>query len=598
MKGASFSRRRGEAGFLILRSMGFDLTAIGVVALLATAVATCAANTEGRHVNCMAGTIRDSSGKPIVGAQIKIEGTAGLGDAEPVLWQDRTDANGRYLLCYGRKIASPVIILGLRVGAPGFVRLDPRFLQGESTVVQQGINSDEIDTATSNGTVKMFFVNNQLARWEGPLPQNTPILKPDTTNIFDMVLAPGEVLAGKVEMPDVFPYKNPEVKAEDRKFSIIVRGTDFEENYATEKGGSFKLWVPRGDYSLELQESWPEKVRIENVRSGTENLILLKADPPLTSEQSVKAFDALWDDMNTNYSYFALKKIDWLALRGVYRPKAAGCTGVGALCDVLLDMLTQLHDGHIWLEMDGVHGYTGFRPAERTENYNPDVVERAIEDGAFCGNFAMVGKVKGEGFGAFIMLKQSAADEEGVQEAIRRIQALKDVPGFIVDLRNANGGDELLARKIASLFCAHETVYAKSKYRAGPAQSDFGQVFERSLSASERPFTKPVVCLLGFRCVSSGEGFAEMMSCLTNVTTIGEPTRGSSGNPRPFKIPGIGVTVYYSRWVDMMPDETPIEDAGVIPKVLLNFPQKAYEGADPTWDAAVALLRKLTRESK
>ena len=37
-----------------------------------------------------------------------------------------------------------------------------------------------------------------------------------------------------------------------------------------------------------------------------------------------------------------------------------------------------------------------------------------------------------------------------------------------------------------------------------------------------------------------------MMKCLPQVTTVGLPTRGSSGNPKPFKLPGVPVTVIYS----------------------------------------------------
>src|SRR5205823_5468072 len=107
-----------------------------------------------------------------------------------------------------------------------------------------------------------------------------------------------------------------------------------------------------------------------------------------------------------------------------------------------------------------------------------------------------------------------------------------------------------------------------------------------------KPFVKPVVCLIGFRCVSSGEGFAQMMKCLPQVTTVGVRTRGSSGNPRPFKLPGVEVTVSYSRWVDMMPDGSPIEGAGIAPDIECDFPAEAYKDKDPTWEKALQLLRE------
>src|SRR5205807_3503568 len=103
---------------------------------------------------------------------------------------------------------------------------------------------------------------------------------------------------------------------------------------------------------------------------------------------------------------------------------------------------------------------------------------------------------------------------------------------FFVDLREANGGNESLALEIARLFCGKQTIYARSKYRSGKKHDEFGQVYDRVLPASDKPYLKPVVCILGQRCVSSGEGFAQMMKCLPHVATVGENTRGASGNPR------------------------------------------------------------------
>ena len=77
-----------------------------------------------------------------------------------------------------------------------------------------------------------------------------------------------------------------------------------------------------------------------------------------------------------------------------------------------------------------------------------------------------------------------------------------------------------------------------------------------------------------------------MMAALPNCTTMGLPTRGSSGNPAPVQLPN-GVEVFYSRWISMMPDGTPIEDAGVPPEIEV----KHVAGQDVTFDEAVKLLK-------
>ena len=81
-----------------------------------------------------------------------------------------------------------------------------------------------------------------------------------------------------------------------------------------------------------------------------------------------------------------------------------------------------------------------------------------------------------------------------------------------------------------------------------------------------------------------------MLVCLPNVISLGKPTRGSSGNPRPFKLPGLDITVMYSRWVDMMPDGSPIEGRGIQPNVLVDLPPAAYKNSDPTWEKAIDVL--------
>ena len=89
-----------------------------------------------------------------------------------------------------------------------------------------------------------------------------------------------------------------------------------------------------------------------------------------------------------------------------------------------------------------------------------------------------------------------------------------------------------------------------------------------------------------------------MLKCLPHVTTVGERTRGASGNPRPFRLPGIDVTVWFSRWVDLLPDGSPFEGQGITPSILTEFPAEAYQERDPTLDKAIEVLRIKIWEAK
>jgi C-terminal processing protease CtpA/Prc len=135
-------------------------------------------------------------------------------------------------------------------------------------------------------------------------------------------------------------------------------------------------------------------------------------------------------------------------------------------------------------------------------------------------------------------------------------------------------------------------------FRNGPGHDDFTPAYDRVLKAVDKPYVKPVVCLIGPRAVSSGEGFVQMMQCLPHVTTVGARTRGSSGNPAAFALPGMDVTVWYSRWVDLLPDGTPVEGKGMAPTVAVDAPAAAYRDRDPPWEKAVELLRGKVRRGQ
>jgi C-terminal processing protease CtpA/Prc len=214
-----------------------------------------------------------------------------------------------------------------------------------------------------------------------------------------------------------------------------------------------------------------------------------------------------------------------------------------------------------------------------------------LENRVECGKFAVVGKTKRDGFGYFLMLRQSAATKADVQKAVEAIRKLRDTPAFIVDLRTANGGSEPFALEIASLFCNKETVYAKSKYRDGPGHDQFGKTHDRLLPATPDAYTKPVVCLIGAGAISSGEGFVQMMKCMPHVTTIGMPSRGASGNPNAIPLARTGLMVYYSSWVDMLPSGEVYEGVGIAPDSRVDLPSAAYAADDPTLEKGLEILR-------
>jgi RNA polymerase sigma-70 factor (ECF subfamily) len=361
-----------------------------------------------------------------------------------------------------------------------------------------------------------------------------------------------------------------------------------------EPGRNYAVWLNRGRFTnFKDADRRPAVPYLLVFRTkGAANAAA--AAPKVTRAQLEAAFDALWEDMGRHYSYLQHKQIDWQAWKATHRDEIVAAGTLGEFLSRLSRSLAELRDGHVWIESSGRRGPPAWIPPERARNVNHRATLAALDNVRHCGRFAAVGTTRGDGFGAVVVLRQSDADEESVQQVVEFVRGLDDAPGCLVDLRAANGGNELLAQEIAREFCEREVVYAASKYRKGPDADDFGLIQPRILPAGQQPFLRPVVCLVGWGCVSSGEGFAKMMAALPHVTLVGEPTRGSSGNPRPFRLPGLDVSVWYSRWVDLLPDGTTVEDKGVIPDEAVTFPAEAYTEADPTWDHAIEVLKKQT----
>ncbi len=417
--------------------------------------------------------------------------------------------------------------------------------------------------------------------------QEGKLLSPGDDFTIDFRLQPGEVFAGRIERPLTAMEKRAGLSNKTNRFRFTISNATFEYAGMTDPGGRFEVQVPAGVYTIRVLE--PPLIR-NGIEAPARDLHLRPAPVEITPARLTAAFDALWGSMDRSYSYFALKEVDWRKLRGEYRPHVADCVTLSDFVNLLRDMLAHLEDLHVWVDTpDGVIG-TYERPWQR--NWSPKYVRAALAEWVDCGEFAIVGRTR-EGYGVLIIARQSAATPAVVQQTLVALGKLRGAPGFIVDLRGGcSGGSEALAREIATFFCEKDVVYAASRQRQGAAHTDLSPPAPRTLAAGDDPYVGPVVCLIGGKCMSSGEALVQMMSALPHVTTIGMRTRGASGNPRPFALPDLPIHVWYSRWVDLMPDGTPIEDMGIAPDITLSDPVSAYADDDPTWRRAVKVLQE------
>jgi hypothetical protein len=90
--------------------------------------------------------------------------------------------------------------------------------------------------------------------------------------------------------------------------------------------------------------------------------------------------------------------------------------------------------------------------------------------------------------------------------------------------------------------------------------------------------------------MSSNESFIGMMAGDPEVTTMGDHTCGSSGNPQMLN-PLPGLTVSMPRWIDHLPDGTILDEHGFQPQVSFSPTPGAFSGDRD--DLLIAALERL-----
>ncbi|MEM9643619.1 MAG: S41 family peptidase [Planctomycetota bacterium] len=303
--------------------------------------------------------------------------------------------------------------------------------------------------------------------------------------------------------------------------------------------------------------------------------------------------------LKAEYSFTELKRIDWDRLVRSHAPAPDAMSDATSFCEAVRPLLSKLNDIHVWMELPGgdrVHtSSSSFR-----SNVDESIMRGEVSD---LEVFEGIGWTARSGDLGVIVVK-TLPSRANFGPMIASIQAMRDCNGVVVDLRRNSGGSENKAAQIASLFAANRTKYARNLVRRDgrmveseprfiePSANGFaksqgaGTALGAGASGRRTLSELPVVCLIGPGCVSSGEGFALMMKSLPNVSVIGQPTRGASGNPRPVTLSN-GVRVWFSRWISLELDGTAIEGVGVQPEEWIEH----AAGSDRAFDVALDRLR-------
>jgi hypothetical protein len=309
------------------------------------------------------------------------------------------------------------------------------------------------------------------------------------------------------------------------------------------------------------------------------------AAPTGTAPTDVAAqFEQMWTTFDRNYSYFDHKRIDWNALKAEFAPRVAGLTQ-NEFVLLVQNMLGRLHDQHVVL----TSGNTTLRTytPDYFVNWDNSVWQQYLaRGGAQVRNGAVSAVFDGV---PYIAVQSWNPTRVNVSDLDAFLDAFRDRPALILDVRMNPGGNDQPAFDFAGRFTTSTTTSGFFQFRNGPGHSDFTPRQARTFSPrGSFQFTRPVLLLIGRFCASSNESFIAAMQQLPHVTLIGDTTGGATANAQTFLLGG-GWSYTVSRWIEYTVSGQVIEDQGIAPSVPIQASAADFQrGRDPVLDYAIA----------
>jgi carboxyl-terminal processing protease len=174
------------------------------------------------------------------------------------------------------------------------------------------------------------------------------------------------------------------------------------------------------------------------------------------------------------------------------------------------------------------------------------------------------------------------ADTETIARFDAALEALKDAPGLILDVRRNGGGDTAVGRPIMGRFIAERKPYARMRRREG---GGLGEAWTEYVDP-RGPFTyaRPVVVLTDAWSGSMAEGFPMGMKGIGRATIVGRPMMGLGAAVFSIRLDRTGLSGQYSA--------EPVYDIEDRPRLRMQPDVVTAEGQDIE-PAGVDVLRRL-----
>jgi hypothetical protein len=289
-----------------------------------------------------------------------------------------------------------------------------------------------------------------------------------------------------------------------------------------------------------------------------------------------------------SYAYRSRVVEDWTELLASVGRRCAAARTDRAFAVELQRLLAHAQDHHVVVHY-GDRDYESWTPLIEPL-YRTFAVRRLVELEKVSARVFRARTDDGIGY----LLITGWQENVDAERLVGAIAEMMDARGLVIDVRPGTGGDERIARRVASWFVQGEKVYARHR-RVTP--DGLGPVEERRIRGNEAVYDRPVMVLAGPRVMGANESFVLMMKQAVDATVVGQKTLGSSGDPKVHDL-GNGVRLTLPSWQALRPDGTCFEGQGLAPDVFVPCTSRDFETRDPTLDKALALLRERIKNGK
>jgi hypothetical protein len=256
-------------------------------------------------------------------------------------------------------------------------------------------------------------------------------------------------------------------------------------------------------------------------------------------------FDVFCSTYAEHYPFFALRKVDWEAVRARYRPKVTAATKPEELFALLREMIEPLHDAHTFLNAPSIpKRFHGERPdpdplTEKDFKRVDEIIKKYVQGelrSACNGKLRFgllkdsIGYLRISGFAGYTNTRDFDREAQALQAALD--EALRDAArwrGLVVDVRVNGGGSDVLGVMVATRLATREYLaFAKKARNDSHDPLKFTPLQETQVRPSPGPhFGGKTVLLTSRHSVSAAETFTmALMGRQPAVTRVGENTQG------------------------------------------------------------------------